>query len=267
MSLTALLDNAFRRHADRIAIDDGRRRFTYRELDRRTRRFGHALLGLGLRPGDAIATVQHNSIEMVEFDLAAARFGAGPHAAERPRPGHRPHLLPGVRPRQGSGLRSGVWPSTSTACARCCRACGTTSPSAVPTPAPIPAPTPDWGARLRRSPGTGLRLAPARRPGARRRAQPVLHLGHHRPAEGRGAVAPQLGEHRHRATCSTPSPLPPTRTRRCWPAPLSHATGSLVLPHLARGARLYVVGPLRPGTHPGAVRPRTHHRQLHGARP
>jgi acyl-CoA synthetase (AMP-forming)/AMP-acid ligase II len=75
MTLAALFDTAVHRHADRIALDDGSRRLSYAELDVRTNRLGTALRCIGLKPGSTVAALLHNSIEMVEVDIATARFG------------------------------------------------------------------------------------------------------------------------------------------------------------------------------------------------
>ncbi|PWC54641.1 AMP-binding protein [Azospirillum sp. TSO22-1] len=231
MSLTALLDNAFSRYAGRIALDDGRRRFTYRELDRRTRRLGHALLALGLRPGDTIATVQHNSVEMVEFDLAAARFGlvrtllnvrapAADHtyclefgrvkalvfeAALAPHIDALRPQLPGVEHWIAVGGPAPGWAHAyDDLLARA---------SEAPPPAP-----------------PGLDDAHS------------LYFTSGTTGRPKGVVL----AHRNWVSITTAHLLDafPTASHEdtaLLAAPLSHATGSLVLPHLARGARLYVI--------------------------
>ena len=75
MSLSVLMDNAVRKHGDRIAFEDDSRTLTYRAFQERTNRLGQALLGLGVKPGETIAALMHNAIELVEFDIAAMRFG------------------------------------------------------------------------------------------------------------------------------------------------------------------------------------------------
>ena len=66
---------AARRWPDRVALVDGERRRTYRELDERATRLARALVGLGLRPGERVAVVQENRIEYVETVIAIARAG------------------------------------------------------------------------------------------------------------------------------------------------------------------------------------------------
>jgi len=75
MNLGHLLDRALAQHASRIAVADRTREQTYGELDARTLRLGTALEKLGLRKGDRVASLQFNSIETIEIDVTAARFG------------------------------------------------------------------------------------------------------------------------------------------------------------------------------------------------
>ena len=75
MNLGHIFDHAVRLWPDRIAVSDSARRVSYRQLDIRTRRLGQALLAAGFRKGDRIASLQFNSIETIEFDVMAARFG------------------------------------------------------------------------------------------------------------------------------------------------------------------------------------------------
>jgi len=76
MSLSRLFDNAAARFADRIALDDGRCTITYRALAERSNRFGQALLGLGLVPQrDHLVSLQNNATTLVEYELTSARFG------------------------------------------------------------------------------------------------------------------------------------------------------------------------------------------------
>ncbi|MET0734547.1 MAG: FadD3 family acyl-CoA ligase [Microbacterium sp.] len=63
--LAVLLRDAAARHADRVAIIDGDRRFTYRELADQARRFGAALVAHGIRPGDRVAIWAFNSAEWI----------------------------------------------------------------------------------------------------------------------------------------------------------------------------------------------------------
>lgn len=75
MNLGYLLDNAVARYGDHTAVADGSRAYTYKALSERINRLGNALLQEGIPYQGRIASLQFNSIESLEFDLAAARFG------------------------------------------------------------------------------------------------------------------------------------------------------------------------------------------------
>lgn len=75
MNLNIVFENAVRRFPHHIAVDDGARQFTYEHLSERTSRLGTALSRLGMRKGDRIASLQYNSVEVLEVDVASARFG------------------------------------------------------------------------------------------------------------------------------------------------------------------------------------------------
>lgn len=63
------------RFADRIALTDGGRQVSYRELDRDANRFANALLARGLEPGDKISTVCNNSVDFVKALFGIHRAG------------------------------------------------------------------------------------------------------------------------------------------------------------------------------------------------
>ena len=63
------------RWPDRVALEDGVRRVTYAELDRRASRLARALSALDLEPGDRVAVVQQNRVEYVAAAIAIARAG------------------------------------------------------------------------------------------------------------------------------------------------------------------------------------------------
>ena len=76
MSLSRLFDNAVARFPERIALDDGQHLISYRKLAERSNRLGQALLGLGLQPQrDHLVSLQFNATTLVEYEIAAARFG------------------------------------------------------------------------------------------------------------------------------------------------------------------------------------------------
>jgi len=63
------------KHPDKLAIIDGERRITYRELTERISRFNGGLLSLGLSPGDRIAIIARNSAEFLETTLGPGFIG------------------------------------------------------------------------------------------------------------------------------------------------------------------------------------------------
>ncbi len=52
------------------------RRFTFTQLNQRSNRIANALLGLGVKPGDRVATLLKNGIEFIELYYAIAKIGA-----------------------------------------------------------------------------------------------------------------------------------------------------------------------------------------------
>ena len=60
---------------DHVALVDGPRQRTYAELDRRASGIAHALVELGLEPGNRVAVIQQNRIEYVEAVIGIARAG------------------------------------------------------------------------------------------------------------------------------------------------------------------------------------------------
>ena len=63
-------------HPDRVALDDGTRRLTYGEVERRSARLAGHLRAHGVGRGDRLAVLSENRIEYLEIHLAAARLGA-----------------------------------------------------------------------------------------------------------------------------------------------------------------------------------------------
>jgi long-chain acyl-CoA synthetase len=63
------------RRPDEPALADGRRRFTWQELEWRTNAFGHGLGALGLVPGDHVLLAAGNRVEFVEGLVGAMRAG------------------------------------------------------------------------------------------------------------------------------------------------------------------------------------------------
>ena len=71
-----LLDHSVTRWADRTAIVDGDRRYTYAEVQHQARQFGSSLIGLGIRPGDRLAIWMPNGAEWVISFFGAVYAGA-----------------------------------------------------------------------------------------------------------------------------------------------------------------------------------------------
>jgi fatty-acyl-CoA synthase len=67
---TSFLDRAAAVFADRLAIVDGERRFTYAEFHDRALRLTGVLAGLGVGPGDRVAVLCANSHTMLELHTA-----------------------------------------------------------------------------------------------------------------------------------------------------------------------------------------------------
>lgn len=86
------------------------RSVTYDELDRRTNRLAHALLGQGLVSGDRVAAWMEDSVEYIELYIAAAKAGLVMVPVNaRYRAGEAAHLL------ADSGARALVWTAGLTA--------------------------------------------------------------------------------------------------------------------------------------------------------
>ena len=67
---------ARRLYADRDAVIDGGRRFTYREFFSRCDRWSSALQKLGVKPGDRVATIAPNTHAHLEAFYAVPQIGA-----------------------------------------------------------------------------------------------------------------------------------------------------------------------------------------------
>ena len=71
----------FDRYADRVALIDGGRRYTYRDVDRLTDNLALNLLELGLAPLDRVVPTLPNAAEFVILYFALQKIGAIPIAA------------------------------------------------------------------------------------------------------------------------------------------------------------------------------------------
>ncbi|MDQ1650382.1 MAG: hypothetical protein QOG60_2439 [Frankiaceae bacterium] len=73
---TAFLTRSAAVFADRVAVVDGERRFTYAEFADRAQRLAGALVGLGVQPGDRVAALCANSSAMLELHNGVPWAGA-----------------------------------------------------------------------------------------------------------------------------------------------------------------------------------------------
>ena len=76
MDISGVLAKHARHRPDHAAVVFGRRRVSYRDLDRHTNRVANAFCALGVSRGDKVATFLSNSVEMLEVYWAAAKIGA-----------------------------------------------------------------------------------------------------------------------------------------------------------------------------------------------
>jgi len=81
--ISGLLRHAARHHADTEivskTVDGSVHRYTYRDAHKRARKLANALQGLGVRPGERVATLAWNSDRHFEIYYAVAGSGAVIH--------------------------------------------------------------------------------------------------------------------------------------------------------------------------------------------
>jgi long-chain acyl-CoA synthetase len=75
MNLKSLLDNSARRFGEKTAIVMGERRVTYAQLDEDANRVAHALINLGLKKGERVATLQASNPEFVTIFFGIMKAG------------------------------------------------------------------------------------------------------------------------------------------------------------------------------------------------
>ncbi len=75
-SVAGLVAGQARMRPGRIAVEDGGRSLSYRDLDRRARRLAASLRGRGVVAGERVAILSENRLEYLETFLAAAHLGA-----------------------------------------------------------------------------------------------------------------------------------------------------------------------------------------------
>src|ERR1700747_839349 len=76
LSPVSLLTRAASAFAEKIAVIDGTRRYTYRQLSERCTRLASALAKLGVGRLDTIAIIASNISEMIEAHFAVPMLGA-----------------------------------------------------------------------------------------------------------------------------------------------------------------------------------------------
>jgi long-chain acyl-CoA synthetase len=76
MHIGSLLSRHARTRPDHLAVVFQQQRLTWRELHQRVNRLANALLALGIRKGDKIATLLPNTLELLDIYWAAACTGA-----------------------------------------------------------------------------------------------------------------------------------------------------------------------------------------------
>ena len=80
MEVPLLINDFLRRAAklypDKTAIVDGKLRLTYRDFQARVNQLGHALLSLGIGPGDRVCILSPNSHFFLESYYGVTQIGA-----------------------------------------------------------------------------------------------------------------------------------------------------------------------------------------------
>ncbi|MGQ0620317.1 MAG: class I adenylate-forming enzyme family protein [Panacagrimonas sp.] len=75
MEIGDLIHRAALAYGDDVALVDGQRQVSFKELDRATDRVGHGLLARGLKPGDRVAVLLSQNVESVVAYYALAKAG------------------------------------------------------------------------------------------------------------------------------------------------------------------------------------------------
>ena len=204
-SVVHMMDAAIARHRDRIALRGFGNPMTYGEYDAKARAFAAYLQQrLGVKKGDRIAVMLPNVLAFPIAFLGIARAGA---VQVNVNPLYTPRELEHQLNDAGVEMIVVFNGSTPTLA----EIVGKTGVKTVITAGPgdgsaAALPSPPVDARLTARSDAVRRCADAGRAAAvhagraerRRPAVPAVHRRHHRPVEGRGAVAPQPGR-QHRA--------------------------------------------------------------------
>jgi acyl-CoA synthetase (AMP-forming)/AMP-acid ligase II len=75
-TVASMVSDRARSTPDRTALQAGQRICSFAELDERANRLAHALMEMGVDPGDRIAILSENRLEFIEATLAAGKIGA-----------------------------------------------------------------------------------------------------------------------------------------------------------------------------------------------
>jgi acyl-CoA synthetase (AMP-forming)/AMP-acid ligase II len=75
MPLNTLLPRHSRYYPEKLAVVFGEHRLSFFEFNRRVNSVANALLGMGIRKGDKVATILSNSLEVLEIYQAVAKTG------------------------------------------------------------------------------------------------------------------------------------------------------------------------------------------------
>jgi len=75
MNLGRYISRSAKYYRDTAALIFDQKRITYAQLDRRTNRLAHGLLGLGLQKGDRVAIYSGNRPEIAETEVACYKAG------------------------------------------------------------------------------------------------------------------------------------------------------------------------------------------------
>jgi acyl-CoA synthetase (AMP-forming)/AMP-acid ligase II len=75
MNFALSIEENCKNYPERTCVVDGSIRLTYGEMEQRACRLAHALVGMGVSPGDRVAIFQTNCYQFVEMIYAIAKVG------------------------------------------------------------------------------------------------------------------------------------------------------------------------------------------------
>ena len=208
MNLAVLLSRAARAYPDKPALVQGDRILDYREFNRRTGRLAGALRDLGVGEGDRVAILQHNAPPFLETLFRPLPLGGRGRPPQRQAPSTRGALHPGAQPGHRRDPRRLFQPPDPA------------SPQGNFRPSLDQHRQPRFHrlSRLRVPAGSGARAAGRCRPGGGRSGLALLHLRHHRQAQGSHALPPQPAGHDHELLRRSLCPRRKRRGAPCGPS-------------------------------------------------